>query len=185
MKSEYAILNILDRYSLDGNFPFIDWPENPHSFYCLINFWDDVFRAVSGDAATTYRAAQDLEQSPESPVYFIISSDEKKKIRIWPGLTETGTIDVGFFFSRYPDLNKPDSDGRGYSSSLDGVYMLELACDFDKDRVLASAKMLHEFVFSDTSSEKALSSLEESYESRFRRYFPLPDLDFSDGDDED
>lgn len=172
------MLEILDRYSQDGDFPFTDWLENPHSFCRLINFWDDVFRAVAGETAKTYRAAQDLEQSPDSPVYFIVSSDEKKKIRIWPGLTETGSIDVEFFFSRYPDLNKPNPDGRGYSSSLEGTYMLELACDFNKDRILASAEMLHKFVFGDTSSEKYIISLEESYENRFRRYFTLPTLDF-------
>lgn len=184
MRIEDKILNIRDRYQTDPGFPFLAWAKDPRSFFCLINFWDEVFQVAAGEHAAEYRATQDLEHDAASPVYFVTNTNGTKKLRIWTGLVETGEPDVAFYFSRYPDLERPDADGQSYSSSREGVYMLEIACDFDSGRLVAASNMIYDFVRSDTSTEANLQVLDQTFEARFRAQFPLPEaLPFDDEND--
>lgn len=179
------ILQIADRYRADLGFPFIDWVNNAQSFFCLINFWDEVFRAAAGDTASTYTAVQDIRQDPDSPVYFVQNADQTKKIKIWHGLTDTGETDAAFFFGRYPDLDRPDPGGSSYSSTLEGIYVFEVSCDFDPSRLAAAGTMIAEFIAADTSTDAKQLELERSFETRFRSYFPLPELPEFDDEDDD
>ncbi len=182
MQYDESLYAILDRYRQDPSFPFNDWVTSHHSFFCLINLWDEIFQLAHDVSEDTYTAVQDVTQDENSSVYFVRNADETKKIRIWHGLTEEGEPDVAFFWGRYPDLDKPDAGGQGYSATLEGVYMLEISCDFDRTRLLAAAVMLYDFIHTDLSTHAKQIALEESFEERFRRYFPLPEMDFSDDD---
>lgn len=177
-----SILTILEGYQQEPGFPFADWTTSHHSLFRLINFWDDIFRQAAGALASDYVAAQEVTQDPFSPVWFVRNGSDTKKIRIWHGLDAGGKPDVAFFWGRYPDLSRPDPGGRSYSTTLEGVYMLEISCDFDRDRVLASAAMLREFTHADTGTAAAQAVLEDSFEDRFRRYFPLPEIAVEDDD---
>lgn len=177
-----SILTILEACRQEPGFPFADWTTSHHSFFRLINFWDDIFRQAAGTLAADYVAAQEVTQDPFSPVWFVRNGNDTKKIRIWHGLDADGEPDVAFFWGRYPDLSQPDPGGRSYSTTLEGVYMLEISCDFDRDRVLASAAMLHDFTHADTGNAEAQAVLERSFEDRFRRYFPLPEIVAEDDD---
>lgn len=176
MSLDSQIIALADRYRRDARFPFKDWVTDHHSFLCLITFWDEIFKLASGSLYESYRAVQDVRQEPTSALYFVQNADATKKIRIWHGYDDQGARDIAFFWSRYPDLSKPDLTGQGYSTALEGVYMLELAVDFDPKRLCQAGVMLHEFVHVDTATHEAQSQLEASFEDRFRPHFPIPEI---------
>lgn len=171
-----AILEIRDRYAREPRFPFYDWVKNAHDFYYLINFWDEVFKLSAGSLISQFKAYGDATQEPESALYFVINSEQTKKIRIWDVPATTEHPDVAFFFGRYPDLDRPNSDS-SYTTTKEGEYIFEVGCDFDPDRLTAAVKMMHEFIHADTSTNEKLNDLSASFESRFRHLFPLPQID--------
>ncbi len=177
-----TLQSLLKSYQQEPGFPFIDWTTNHHSFFRLINFWDEVFQISAGEKITDYVAAQKVAQDSFSPILFVRNANETKKIRIWHGLTTDGQPDVAFFWSRYPDMNRPDPGGRSYSTTLENVYMLEIACDFDINRLQASAAMIHDFIHSNTGTATAQAVLEQKFEDQFRPYFPVPEVFFDDDD---
>ena len=144
-----------------------------------------MFRLAAGPAADGFASVQHVTQDPASPLYFVQSGEETKKVKIWHGLTAAGEADVACFWGRCPDLDRPDPGGTSYSASREGVYVLEIASDFDPDRLAATAAMIRDFVTTDTGTDAQQRALEASFEERFRRHFPLPELDFDPDDDED
>lgn len=183
MRFEDAVAEIRARYAANSGFPYNDWTTNPQSFYSLISFWDEMFRLASDTLYDDYAAVQDATQDANSPIYFVQNAAKTKKIRLWHGLSAEGEPDVAFFWGRYPDLSKPDPGGRGYSKTLEGVYVFEIASDFEPDRLVAAGAMMHHFVHFDTSTHERQAELERKFEAWFRRYFPLPEIDLSDDED--
>lgn len=74
-----TLQSLLKSYQQEPGFPFIDWTTNHHSFFRLINFWDEVFQISAGEKITDYVAAQKVTQDSFSPILFVRNANETKK----------------------------------------------------------------------------------------------------------
>lgn len=166
-------------------FPFNDWIDNRDSFHALINFWQDVFCAASGEAKENYKTLGEIRQNVDAYVFRVINESEAKKISVAP---QNGD-EVGAMF--YLIVNWGESE-----DGSEDEYDLGFVGDLDRDRLLCFFHMIQHYVSTPIKDHNDLKAMNKMFVDRYGKYFgfenynpfnsPLfPVTEIEDDDDEE